>query len=93
MEEIVFRIYEAGQFTYLYHMSEGRVILSGERLSITINRICHELIETFHNWNECCIIGIQPRGVDFANRIVKHLQSLGVNDFEYGKLDITFLQR
>lgn len=58
---------------------------------MTIERLCHQLIENHPNFEDSCIIGIQPRGIMFADRIVEQLRKLVKNpEFDYGKLDITF---
>ena len=70
---------------------EGRSILSKERFLLTIDRLCHQLIEDHMDFNDVCLVGIQARGVLFADRIYKRLTNhLGVEDFPYGKLDISF---
>lgn len=56
-----------------------------------IDRLCHQLIENYNTFENACLVGVQPRGVYFADRIHKRLQSiLKVKNIEYGKLDITF---
>jgi pyrimidine operon attenuation protein / uracil phosphoribosyltransferase len=72
-------------------MEAGRVILNHEQFELTIERLCQQLIEEFHYFEDTCLIGIQPRGVLLADRLHLRLQAiLGVSDIEYGKLDITF---
>ncbi len=72
-------------------MPNGRIILETARFQLTIERLCHQLIESYDDFQNTCIIGIQPRGVILANRIQERLTAiLGNQNFEYGKLDITF---
>lgn len=71
-------------------MNKRRVILDSTRFRLTIDRLCHQLIETYQDFSNTCIVGIQPRGVILADRIVDRLSKLGVKDLKYGKLDITF---
>ena len=72
-------------------MNRGRVIIEGERFALTIERLCHQLIENYGDFSDTCILGIQPRGVLLADRIVTRLRKLvGPDRIEYGKLDITF---
>ena len=72
-------------------MQKGRVILDKERFSLTIERLCHQLIENYGNFEDACIIGVQPRGVLLAKRLHKRLESiLKKNSIQYGELDITF---
>ena len=61
------------------------------RFALTIDRLCHQLIENYDSFQDSCIIGIQPRGVALADRIhLRLLEITGVPKIEYGKLDITF---
>ena len=72
-------------------MQKGRVILDKQRFGLTIDRLCHQLIENYEDFSEACIIGVQPRGVLLARRVHKRLGSIlkGIK-IEYGELDITF---
>lgn len=72
-------------------MNNGRVILDQERFSLTIDRLCQQLIEAYDNFDNTCLVGIQPRGVWLSDRIFNRLRYiLGHAHFPYGKLDITF---
>lgn len=72
-------------------MSNGRIILQNERFALTIERLCHQLIESYDFFDNTCIVGIQPRGSLLADRIIERLKSiLDIDHLEYGKLDITF---
>lgn len=72
-------------------MDQERVILNRERLGLTIERMCHQLIEQFDQFDDACLIGVQPRGVPFSDRIFRRLSTLlDKPDLHYGKLDITF---
>ena len=72
-------------------MRKGKVILDSERFELTLERLCHQLIESYDKFDNTCLIGVQPRGVMLANRIHQKLLSiLKIKKIEYGKLDITF---
>ncbi|MEO7176484.1 MAG: bifunctional pyr operon transcriptional regulator/uracil phosphoribosyltransferase PyrR [Saprospiraceae bacterium] len=72
-------------------MQENRIILETDRFNWVISRLCHQLIEDYGNFENTCLIGIQPRGTLFSDRIVQALnQILPIQNFAYGKLDITF---
>ncbi|MFK8101218.1 MAG: bifunctional pyr operon transcriptional regulator/uracil phosphoribosyltransferase PyrR [Saprospiraceae bacterium] len=72
-------------------MSKGRTILEKEQFRFTIDRLCHQLIEVYGDFEDTCLIGVQHRGVLFANRIHQRLATiLKDSKIEYGKLDITF---
>jgi pyrimidine operon attenuation protein/uracil phosphoribosyltransferase len=61
------------------------------QLAITIDRLCHQLIETHLQFEHTVLIGLQPRGIYLADRIHHTLQKLlPGTPIPYGKLDITF---
>ena len=68
-----------------------KTILNEQQLAITIRRLTHQLLENHLDLENTVLIGIQPRGIYFSNRIVEQLRSqLGARPILYGKLDITF---
>ena len=68
-------------------------LLDGQKFQITIQRLCHQLIENHDNFDNSVIIGIQPRGVFLANRIIEELKKILPNvKIENGNLDITFFR-
>ncbi|MEE9438815.1 MAG: bifunctional pyr operon transcriptional regulator/uracil phosphoribosyltransferase PyrR [Saprospiraceae bacterium] len=72
-------------------MKNGKNILAKEHFKLTIERLCHQLIEEYEDFEDTCIIGIQERGVLLADRIVERLKILiPKTKMEYGKLDISF---
>jgi pyrimidine operon attenuation protein / uracil phosphoribosyltransferase len=73
-------------------MQAGKIILSSDRFALTIERLCHQLLEDWGlDFANGCLVGIQPRGTLLADRIHARLVQLTNNpSIEYGKLDITF---
>lgn len=72
-------------------MKRSKTILKDERFALTIERLCHQLIEKYDDFANTCLIGIQEGGVLMGDRINQRLvEILGVESIEYGKLDITF---
>ena len=67
-----------------------KLILSSPLLEITISRLCQELIENQINGIETVILGLQPRGIYFAQRIQAELQKHSETAPLLGKLDATF---
>lgn len=68
-------------------------LLDGPKFQITIQRLCHQLIENHDHFENSVILGIQPRGVFLANRILEELKrSLPKVQIESGNLDITFFR-
>lgn len=72
-------------------MQAGKILLDQDRLTLVIERLCHQLLEDWGDFSNACLIGIQPRGTLLSNRVHARLQQLLDNQaIEYGKLDITF---
>ncbi|RMG24951.1 MAG: bifunctional pyr operon transcriptional regulator/uracil phosphoribosyltransferase PyrR [Bacteroidetes bacterium] len=63
------------------------------KLPITLQRICHQLIETYGDFRDVAILGLQPRGIYLSRRILRVLQELvpGIK-LLHGELDITFFR-
>ena len=68
-----------------------REIIDARELNIALNRLCCKLIENHGDFSSSILIGMQPRGVQVLERIVKLLESsYGVEGVRTGVLDITF---
>lgn len=68
-----------------------KTILNEQQLEITIRRLTQQLLENHLDLDNTALIGIQPRGVYFSNRIVEQLKAeVDPALIRYGKLDITF---
>jgi pyrimidine operon attenuation protein / uracil phosphoribosyltransferase len=68
-----------------------KTILNEQQLGITIQRLTHQLLENHLDLENTVLIGIQPRGIYFSNRIVAQLKAeVDPGRIQYGKLDITF---
>src|SRR5690606_2026957 len=68
-----------------------RVLLNSKEINIILHRLACQLIENHPGFVNTVIIGIQPRGVFLANRIVEILEKdYGMKNIPSGQLDITF---
>ena len=68
-----------------------KTILTEKELDLTIQRLSHQLLENHLHFEDMVVIGIQPRGIFFSNRIVQQInQQIAPEKITYGKLDITF---
>ena len=68
-----------------------QLLMDSKQMELAINRLCHQLIETHKDFSDTVIIGIQKKGVHFAQRMQKKLSEiLNKNDILIGDLDITF---
>ena len=68
-----------------------KTILTEQQVNLTIKRLAHQLLENHLQLKHTVLIGIQPRGVFFSDRIVAALKNIvDPSLVQYGKLDITF---
>ncbi|HJM15948.1 MAG TPA: bifunctional pyr operon transcriptional regulator/uracil phosphoribosyltransferase PyrR [Flavobacteriales bacterium] len=67
-------------------------IISSEQFGIMIERLSHQLIENHGDFSNTILVGIQPRGVEFAERILEKLNQISNNSIQSGNLDITFFR-
>ena len=72
---------------------ERKQLLSSRELDVILHRLACQLIENHLDFSDTVIIGIQPRGVLLAQRLVKMLEEeYGAKGIQYGTLDITFFR-
>lgn len=70
-----------------------KTLLNEKEIQIILNRLACQLIENHQDFQDTILIGIQPRGVHLANRLVQLLQDdYQVENIQLGKLDITFFR-
>ena len=70
-----------------------KTLLNEKEIQIILNRLACQLIENHQDFKDTIVIGIQPRGVHLANRLVQILQDdYQVENIQLGKLDITFFR-
>lgn len=68
-----------------------KTLLNEKEIHIILHRLACQLIENHQDFSNTILIGIQPRGVHFASRLVKILtDEYLINNINLGKLDITF---
>ena len=74
-------------------MSQEKVILNSYELNVILNRLCYQLIESHDNFSDSILIGLQPRGVFLARKIIHQLSEITSNkSIQYGELDSTFFR-
>lgn len=75
------------------HKPEPRRLLDAAKIDLILNRLACQLIENHRDFKETVLIGLQPRGVMFADRIIQLLQqTYGIEEVAYGILDTTFFR-
>lgn len=78
----------SGFFLTFVSMSDT-ILLNGNQIQLTIERLSREVIESI-NFQNTVIIGVQPRGVLLAEKIHQKILELTGNDIPFGKIDTTF---
>lgn len=71
---------------------QNLILLDGQKFQITIQRLCHQLIENHDTFSGSAILGIQPRGIYLARRIADELAKMTGSPIDCGDLDITFFR-
>lgn len=69
---------------------QKKLILDSNLLSITLDRLCQQLIENHDDFQDTVILGLQPRGVFLAEIIHSKLEKAINAEIKFGKLDTTF---
>ncbi|KFD38588.1 bifunctional pyr operon transcriptional regulator/uracil phosphoribosyltransferase PyrR [Schleiferia thermophila] len=71
---------------------DKKILMNEQLMSITLQRLCRQLIENHNDFSKSVIIGLQPRGIAMARRIQQLLEESGVKKLRFGSLDITFFR-
>jgi pyrimidine operon attenuation protein/uracil phosphoribosyltransferase len=71
-------------------MPQKRLILSSPLLEIMTSRLCQQLIENHQDFSNSVVMGLQPRGIYFAERVISELRKKTGLEIPLGHLDATF---
>ncbi len=71
-------------------MPDRKCIIHAKLLNVMLHRLCHQLIENHSNFEETVLLGLQPRGIYFADRIQRRLKKILNKEIDKGYLDTTF---
>ncbi|WP_125571664.1 bifunctional pyr operon transcriptional regulator/uracil phosphoribosyltransferase PyrR [Lacticaseibacillus songhuajiangensis] len=66
---------------------QSKQVVDGLGIQRALTRITYEVIEQLHGTDQLCIVGIQSRGVDLAQRIAHRLQQLAGGEYPVAALD------
>jgi pyrimidine operon attenuation protein/uracil phosphoribosyltransferase len=69
---------------------QKKILLPTNLLNFTVSRLCQQLSENHGDFSNSVIMGIQPRGSFFANRVRDKIKELFGKDVPTGYLDVTF---
>ena len=70
----------------------SKVLLSKQKVSIILNRLCHQLMERHGDFSNTVLVGLQPRGTLLLERMLELLREEGFGSIQSGKLDTTFFR-
>jgi pyrimidine operon attenuation protein/uracil phosphoribosyltransferase len=65
------------------------VLMDGERMSRTLTRIAHEIVERNRGVDDIALVGVRTRGVPIAKRLAAILREVTGQEVATGSLDIT----
>ena len=65
------------------------VVMDADRISRTLARIAHEILERNKGVEDLALVGIRRRGVPIARRLASSLKEITGDDVPTGALDIT----
>jgi pyrimidine operon attenuation protein/uracil phosphoribosyltransferase len=65
------------------------VLMDGERMSRTLTRIAHEIVERNRGVGDIALVGVRTRGVPMAKRLAVILREVTGHEVATGALDIT----
>jgi pyrimidine operon attenuation protein / uracil phosphoribosyltransferase len=65
------------------------VVLDADRISRSLTRIAHEILERNRGVEELALVGIRTRGVPLARRLAQAIREINQHDVPTGALDIT----
>jgi pyrimidine operon attenuation protein/uracil phosphoribosyltransferase len=67
-----------------------RILLDGDQLGRTLQRIAHEIIEANADLDQVALVGIHTRGVPVAHRLRRLIHEFSGVEVDLGTIDITF---
>ena len=72
---------------------QQKLLLNTKEINVILHRLVCQLIENHNTFVDTILVGLQPRGVFLANRIIKILQeNYQIQNVKFGYLDITFFR-
>ena len=70
-----------------------KTLLNAKDIDIILHRLACQLIENHDDFSNTVLIGLQPRGIFLANRLIQVLRNnYKIQSINIGHLDITFFR-
>ncbi len=74
-------------------MSQPKLLLNTQQINLIVNRLALQLVENHGDFSQTALVGLQPRGVHFAKKIVDRIAQIAPSaPLKYGELDHTFFR-
>ena len=71
---------------------DKKILLNARQIELITMRICHQLVENHYDFKNSVLLGLQPRGIFFADYLYTILQKeIGIK-IPIGYLDTTFFR-
>ncbi len=67
-----------------------KILLANEAFNLTLKRLCQQVIENYHPFENIALIGIQSRGAFLAKRMQLIIEQMTQQKVTLGLLDVTF---
>ncbi|MDF9798384.1 pyrimidine operon attenuation protein/uracil phosphoribosyltransferase [Catalinimonas alkaloidigena] len=71
-------------------MKQIKQIIDQPLLEVVLSRLCHQLLENHTPFDNTVLLGLQPRGIQLADRIKARLEKIIGQKVPLGYLDTTF---
>jgi len=68
-------------------MNQQRLILASPLLEIVVSRLAQQLIENHQDFADTVVLGMQPRGIYFAERVVRELNRIRTGNVDSPGVD------
>ncbi len=65
-------------------------LLNSAQVNLALKRLARQLVENHDNFQNTVLLGLQPRGIQFASRLVSEVEAIIGHKVNFGKIDITF---
>lgn len=72
---------------------EPRILLNHKQMDLIVRRFALQVAESHGNFENCAVIGLQPRGVELSRKLIERINELYPgNKLRYGELDNSFFR-
>lgn len=69
---------------------QSLTLLNDQQVQLALRRLARTLVENHDRFEQTVLLGLQPRGIHFCERLAAEIRSIIDAPLHVGKLDITF---